>query len=171
MPSNVEIKARVRDFAALSDRARRLSDTPIQVISQVDTFFITKTGRLKLRELDSGRAQLIYYERPDREGPKRSDYTFFETGDAGTLKALLARVLGIRGTVEKVRHLYMIGQTRVHLDKVKGLGHFMELEVVLATGQSQDDGRLIAERLVSRLGIEPHDLLESAYMDLIEQAG
>ena len=30
---------------------------------------------------------------------------------------------------EKVRMLYMVGQTRVHLDKVEGLGEFVELEV------------------------------------------
>jgi predicted adenylyl cyclase CyaB len=170
MPSNVEIKARVRDFAALSVRAAELSEAPVTVIPQVDTFFRIGKGRLKLRELDGGVGQLIYYERPDQDGPKRSDYSIFETRQAGALKSVLAMALGVRGTVEKVRHLYLVGQTRVHLDDVRGLGQFMELEVVLGPDQTADEGRRIAEDLISRLGIQSTDLLEVAYMDLLEQA-
>ena len=170
MPSNVEIKARVRDFAALSDRARQLSDTEVRILPQTDTFFKIAAGRLKLRELDSGPAQLIYYDRPDQDGPKRSDYVIFETSDPRALKSVLTQALGIRGQVNKVRHLYTIGQTRIHLDEVRGLGDFMELEVVLQPGQSDDDGRKIAEELISRLKIDRGDLLEAAYIDLLEQA-
>jgi predicted adenylyl cyclase CyaB len=170
MPSNVEIKARVHDFAALTARAALLSDEPVRVIAQVDTFFRTTKGRLKLRELKGGPAQLIYYERPDQDGPKRSDYSIFETGDAQALQAVLSMALGVRGTVEKTRHLYLIGQTRVHLDDVKGLGQFMELEVVLRPGQDEEEGRRVAQGLLSDLGIDRADLLESAYMDLLEKA-
>jgi len=170
MPSNVEIKARVADFSLLSNRARQLSDAPEVVIPQVDTFFKTEKGRLKLRELQAGRSQLIYYERPDQDGPKRSDYAIFETTNPTELKTLLSRALGTRGTVEKVRHLYMLGQTRVHLDEVKGLGNFVELEVVLGPGQTEQEGQRIAEDLLSQLGIDRRELLESAYMDLIEEA-
>ena len=170
MPSNVEIKARVRDLASLSERARKLSDAPVRIISQVDTFFNVPSGRLKLRELGLGAAQLIYYDRPDQDGPKRSDYVIFETRDPRALKAVLTQALGIRGQVDKVRQLFMIGQTRLHLDEVRGLGHFMELEVVLQPGQSDEDGRSIAEGLISKLGIERRDLLDAAYIDLLERA-
>ncbi len=78
--------------------------------------------------------------------------------------------LGVRGTVDKVRHLYLVGQTRVHLDDVKGLGQFMELEVMLRPDQTDEEGRQVAEGLISSLGIDRKDLLETAYMDLLEQA-
>jgi len=170
MASNVEIKARVQDFDGLRSRAERLSQTPVQVIPQLDTFFITKKGRLKLRELGSGSAQLIYYERPDREGPKRSDYHIFETADAEPLKSVLALALGVRGVVRKVRYLYLIGQTRLHLDDVEDLGQFMELEVVLRPGETEAHGEAVARELISQLEIRDSDLLEVAYMDLLEQS-
>lgn len=45
------------------------------------------------------------------------------------IQAVLSDALGVKGEVRKERRLFMIGQTRVHLDQVEGLGHFMELEV------------------------------------------
>jgi len=153
----------------LSARARELSDTPVEVIPQTDTFFPTEKGRLKLRELAPDRAQLIYYERPDQDGPKRSDYSLFETADPAALRQVLARAFGVRGTVKKVRHLYLIGQTRVHLDEVIDLGDFMELEVVLRPGQSDEEGHRVAEHLLQELGVSDQDLMDVAYMDLLER--
>ena len=168
MPSNIEIKARVRDFDEIRQRAESLSDTPLQVILQEDIFFNTEHGRLKLRILAFDRAQLIYYLRSDREGPKRSDYHIFETQDPENLKLVLDLDYGIRGIVKKTRYLCIVGQTRVHLDDVEGLGQFMELEVVLQEGQSHAEGEEIAKGLMSSLGVERSDLLEGAYMDLME---
>ncbi len=169
MPSNIEIKARARDFNDIRSRAERITDQPVQVIPQEDTFFAVPQGRLKLRVRDLGPAQLIYYERPDQDGPKRSDYSIFETKDPESLKQTLSQALGIRGVVRKTRYLYMVGQTRVHLDDVDGLGQFMELEVVMYTGQSDAEGQAVAEDLMSKLGVEPSDLLEGAYMDMLEK--
>jgi predicted adenylyl cyclase CyaB len=170
MPSNIEIKARVRDFDEIRKRAESLSDTPLLVIPQEDIFFNTETGRLKLRILAPNRAQLIYYLRSDQEGPKRSDYHIFETPDPENLKHVLSLAYGIRGVVKKIRYLYITGQTRVHLDDVEGLGHFMELEVVMQEGQSDAEGQAIAEGLITSLGVERGDLLEGAYMDLLESS-
>ena len=170
MPRNIEIKARVPDVDRLRQRAEALSDTPLHVIPQEDTFFHTEKGRLKLRVLAGDRAQLIYYLRSDQEGPKRSEYHIFETSDPENLKRVLELAYGIRGVVRKRRYLYLVGHTRVHVDDVEGLGHFMELEVVLQPGQSDADGQAIAERLMSDLGVEKEDLLEGAYMDLLESS-
>jgi predicted adenylyl cyclase CyaB len=169
MPANIEIKARARNFPDLKTRAESLSDTPVQIIPQEDTFFHTPKGRLKLRILAPDRAQLVYYERPDQDGPKRSNYHIFETSDPENLKTTLTLALGVRGIVCKTRFLYLAGQTRIHLDDVEGLGYFMELEVVLRDGQTDAEGQAIAEDLMNRLGIQKEDLLEGAYMDLLEK--
>ena len=169
MPANIEIKARVRDLADLRKRAEALSDTPVQVIPQEDTFFNSPRGRLKLRQLGPQRGQLVYYERNDAAGPKRSDYLIAETSDPSALKAALTAALGVRGVVRKTRYLYMVGQTRVHLDEVEGLGQFMELEVVMRPGQGDAEGQAIAHELMNKLGVAESDLLEGAYMDLLEK--
>ena len=168
MATNIEIKARVDDFEALKARTEYLSDQPMIILPQEDTFFNTAKGRLKLRVQSPDRGYLIYYERPNQDGPKRSDYHLAETRDPENLKAALSLALGVRGVVRKTRYLYMVGQTRIHLDDVEGLGHFMELEVVMQAGQSDADGQAIAEDLMRRLEIRKDALLEGAYMDLIE---
>ena len=170
MPTNIEVKARVHDFEEIQRRAEQLSETPVEVIPQEDTFFHTAQGRLKLRLLSPSKGQLIYYTRPDQEGPKRSDYQISVTSNPYDLRRVLELAYGIRGTVKKTRYLYLVGQTRVHLDNVEGLGQFMELEVVLQEGQSEAEGLAIAEGLMAALGVERSDLLEGAYMDLLESS-
>ena len=169
MPVNIEIKARVHDFAGLQKRAEQLSDFPCRVIPQEDTFFNCPHGRIKLRELNPQHGQLVYYVRQDITGPKHSDYKIFETNDPASLKLILTEAFGIRGVITKVRHLYLAGQTRIHLDDVKGLGKFLELEVVLRPEQNDADGQAIAENLMQRLGIQQVDLIDTAYMDMLEK--
>jgi predicted adenylyl cyclase CyaB len=167
VPSNIEIKARAKDFDEIRRRAEAVSDKPVEVLPQEDTFFHTPQGRLKLRVLSGNRGQLIYYTRPDQEGPKRSDYHIFLTSDPENLKRVLDLAYGTRGVVRKTRYLYLAGQTRIHLDDVEGLGQFMELEVVMQEGQSDAEGQAIAEDLMARLGVAGSDLIDGAYMDLL----
>jgi predicted adenylyl cyclase CyaB len=167
MPANVEIKARVRDVAALHARAAVLAeDTPV-LLRQTDTFFRIPHGRLKLRDFGDGTGELIFYQRPDTSGPKVSNYRITRTSDPAGLRETLATALGVMGVVRKRRTLYLVGQTRVHVDEVEGLGHFMELEVVLREGQAAEEGEQIAQELMTTLGIAEADLLTGAYIDLL----
>jgi adenylate cyclase class IV len=169
MAANIEIKARASDFASLQKAAEMVSDTPCQVIPQVDTFFNCPAGRLKLRELGPQEGQLIYYQRPDVTGPKHSEYFIYPTADPQAIKLLLEKAYGIRGVIRKTRYLFLAGQTRIHLDDVQDLGKFVELEVVLKPGQTDAEGRAIATQLMQVLGIGEADLIDSAYMDMAER--
>jgi adenylate cyclase class IV len=62
-------------------------------------------------------------------GAKQSLYDTSQVSDPTNLKIVLTKAYGVRGTVSKTRKLYLVGQTRVHIDKVDGLGNFVELEV------------------------------------------
>jgi predicted adenylyl cyclase CyaB len=167
MPTNIEIKARVHDLGQLRAVAESLADGPAEVIDQEDVFFATGEGRLKLRVFGPQRGELIHYRRPDRAGPKASHYRIAPTTDPAALREILSAVLRPDGVVKKRRWLYRVGQTRVHLDRVEGLGAFLELEVVLRPGQAESDGVAIARDLMGRLGVAEEQLVEGAYVDLL----
>jgi predicted adenylyl cyclase CyaB len=169
MARNIEIKARVPDPAALRARVVSLAASVPQVLVQRDTFYHAPAGRLKLREFADGAAELIYYERPDRLGPKTSIYSRTPVPDAASMRELLGRCLGTKAVVAKSRELFLIGRTRIHLDTVEGLGSFVELEVVLAAGQTDAEGEQIASALMTQLGIREADLVGQAYVDLLHR--
>lgn len=167
MPANIEIKARLADLPRTRALVATISDTPPQTLRQRDTFFQCVHGRLKLRELATGPAELIFYSRPDEAAARRSDYEITKVVNPDSLRDVLTRALGAGQIVEKTRVLYLVGQTRVHLDSVLGLGDFLELEVMLRPGQDAAEGRAIATDLMHRLGIRDSDLCSTSYADMI----
>ncbi len=169
MARNIEIKARVPNPARFRELVESISDSGPETIQQEDVFFQSRKGRLKLRKFADGTAELIQYERPDTQEPTGSDYIKVEVDDALGLEEALSRALGVRGVVRKERELYTVDRTRIHLDHVEGLGDFMELEVMLGPGEASQPGIEMAERLMARLGVSPSDLIEQAYIDLIER--
>ena len=170
MAQNIEIKAKLseQDFQTLEAKVAQLVERD-SVLHQTDTFFNTPLDRLKLREFPDRKAELIAYQRTDQNEPKLSDYIRTTIDDSESLKLALTRSLGLRGVVKKRRDLYLVGQTRVHLDRVEDLGTFVELEVVLNTEQSMQQGNEVADDLMDRLGICNDWLVPSAYIDLLEQ--
>ena len=168
MGRNVEIKARVDDLDAVQRRTRRVADEGPVVLIQEDTFFHCAQGRLKLRKFDDHSGELIAYTRPDASGPNASQYAIHPTDDPDGLRDLLATSLGICGIVRKRRVLYLVGRTRVHLDRVEGLGDFAELEVVLGPGDTDEEGTREAHALMHDLGLG--ELVSGAYIDLLFQS-
>ena len=164
---NIEIKARINDYDKVKRLVEDLCPTPIQTKQQEDTFFNTPKGRLKLRESD-GETAIMYYDRPNSFEPKQSDIVISFIENPDTLKSVLSKSLGIRGIVKKKRILYKYDQTRIHLDDVEGLGNFIELEVVLESNQTSIDGETIAYNLMNMFDIQKTDLIDVAYIDLIE---
>ncbi|XP_046459784.1 uncharacterized protein LOC124206147 isoform X2 [Daphnia pulex] len=142
---NIEIKARINDVKAIVNKVAQLCKTEAEVIDQTDTFFKTENGRLKLREFKNGTGELIYYERPDTDGPKLSNYSKSMVTDPTSLKAVL----------------------QMALDEVVGLGNFFELEVVLQDSQTPADGITTAQLLLEILGIPASDLLSGSYLDCL----
>ncbi len=166
---NIELKARVRDLEDFSARLKKLKPKKPRVLVQEDVFFRVRSGRLKLRTLGHKSGELIFYERPDLPGPKTCEYRIVRTLEPAALRNALSAALGIRGIVKKVRLVCLVGQTRIHLDDVGGLGLFMELEVVLKPGQKSSEGTAIARDLAKKLGLGKSDLISGAYLDLLEK--
>jgi predicted adenylyl cyclase CyaB len=167
MARNIEIKARVANIDAVMPRARALAQHDAERIEQDDIFFRVPHGRLKLRQFADGSAELIHYERADTADAKLSDYRRLPVADAAALREALERALGLLGRVRKQRWLLLAGQTRIHLDRVDGLGEFIELEVVLRDDQNEADGVRIADQLMHELGLAQAERIAGAYLDLL----
>jgi predicted adenylyl cyclase CyaB len=169
MARNIEIKARIQNVEAITARVADLADEgPIEIV-QDDTFFNCERGRLKLRALSSSEGELIFYQRPNQAGPKESFFIVSPTTSPDSLREALSLAYGEAGRVRKHRTLYFVGRTRVHLDRVENLGHFIELEVVLSEGELSESGVAEAHNLMASLGISSDQLIEGAYVDLIAQ--
>lgn len=170
MPRNVEIKARIPGTSALLPTAAAIADQGPFEIAQDDTFFRCDTGRLKLRQFSADHGELIFYQRANEAGPKVSFYVRSATSEPGTLREALSLAYGQVGRVIKHRTLFILGRTRIHIDQVQDLGPFLELEVVLADGESTEDGMRDADSIMERLGVASSQLVESAYVDLLRDA-
>ncbi|XP_053972776.1 uncharacterized protein LOC128888154 [Hylaeus anthracinus] len=169
---NIEIKAKIDDPELIISRTKELTDAECIIIKQHDTFFKAKDGRLKLRLFENGSGELIYYKRFNTLGPKLCIYekTFLDANACTGIINILTLSNGRIGDVKKTRKLYMIGQTRVHIDEVEGLGNFMELEVVLTDEQDMETGEKIAQDLMTKLNIKDQDLIAEAYIDLLNKS-
>lgn len=169
MHRNVEIKARIANIKDLEDKVAGIADGEPTEIVQDDTFFKCANGRLKLRTFPEDRGELIFYKRADESGPKECYYLISKTSEPSTLREALNLAYGEIGRVQKRRLLYFVGRTRIHLDRVKGLGNFLELEVVLNDRESSEDGIEEAKTILCQLGVKDAQLVEGAYVDLLYQ--
>ena len=169
MSRNIEIKAQLESVEGIAAKVAALADQgPVEIV-QDDTFFACERGRLKLRAFSADAGELIFYRRPNQAGPKESFFILSKTAAPDSLRAALSLAYGQAGRVRKRRTLYLVGRTRVHLDRVEGLGHFLELEVVLAEGERPEAGVREAQDLMAALGIAPGQLIEGSYFDLLAQ--
>lgn len=167
MPRNIEIKAKIESIELLLPKALAIADQGPVEIEQDDTFFRCDAGRLKLRTLSPSAGELIFYRRADQQGPKESFYQLTPTHEPDRLRETLSLAWGQIGRVQKKRTLLLVGRTRIHLDRVQGLGHFLELEVVLEEDEPLEAGMQEANDIMAQLGVEPSRLIEGAYLDLL----
>ena len=171
MARNVEIKARIENVALLAPKVAELATEGPLELAQDDTFFNCVTGRLKLRAFSNDAGELIFYRRVNQIGPKESFYIKSPTSSPETLRESLSLAYGQVGRIRKYRTLFLVGRTRVHLDRVEDLGHFLELEVMLEDGESPEVGVREAHELMEQLGIQSTQLIEGAYLDLMLELG
>ena len=160
---NVELKALDPDPARSLATCRELGAEDRGVLRQRDTYFRTRTGRLKLREQEPGGATLIQYDRPDEAAARESRYRLTRVDDPDGLSASLDAALGTLVVVEKERHLLLWEGVRIHLDSVAGLGSFVELEGVAPPDSDLSAERDKVARLQHALGIG--EILTGSYSD------
>lgn len=161
----IEFKARCGDHARIREILKSKSARFVGEDHQVDTYFRVPQGRLKLREGNIENS-LVFYSRPNQSGPKQSDVTMSAVPAESDVKAVLSKALGIFVAVDKRREIYFVENVKVHLDRVEGLGEFVEVEAIgrqseLANLREQCEGFL------REFGIGENDLLAGSYSDMM----
>jgi predicted adenylyl cyclase CyaB len=162
---NLEYKAQLLDLAAAVRTAEELGAVDRGESRQVDTYFHVPGGRLKLRESAGREAQLIAYTRDEQHAERWSSYRVAPISEAAAVHQVLAASLGTRGTVEKLRRVFLWNDCRIHLDVVVGLGQFIEFEV-LSQGNPNDDYRRMAA-LMRAFGLSEEQAILASYADLL----
>lgn len=171
MSTMVEMKARIEDLNATRELLLKLNALQKEVIDQKDTYFDVTSGRLKLREINgSEKAQIFFYERPNIAGVKMNRSISLEVEPSTSAKKMLEKLFKVKVVVKKTREIYSIEKCKVHLDRVVGLGTFLELEM-----QSLEDelsirkSRGILNEILEKLNVPTSSMESLSYSDLLIQ--
>lgn len=166
---NIEIKAHCRAPENIIKVLESLNADYKGEDHQVDTYFNVNQGRLKLRQGNIEHS-LIFYDRAETKGLKQSDVIYDKLQqNSDVLKEQLSRSIGIKVVVDKKRRIYFIDNVKFHVDRVKGLSSFVEIEAIGKKGEEEQ----LAEQCsfyMKQLAIVEDDLIDQSYSDMIENA-
>ena len=165
MPTNLELKARFSSPLNAQRIARGLHARRIGILKQRDVYYCVPKGRVKLRTVVSGKSELIVYRRADARSSRYSDYLVIPLSAPKTTNQLCTTLFGVLVEVRKTRLLYLYENARIHIDKVEGLGSFVEFEVIVQRGKQQ--ARLLMKKLIEAFKISPDNILGVSYSDLL----
>jgi predicted adenylyl cyclase CyaB len=167
MARNVEVKVRLSDLIDVRVRIAALGARYSVTEEQVDRYFELDSGRrVKLRSIAGAAAQLIHYDRPETSGMRVSTYeiTAVRDDDAGVCLVPKGEPLVV---VRKQREVHLLDNVRVHLDRVDGLGSFLELEAVVDAQHDESRCRAQVERITRALWLRDADFIRASYADLL----
>ncbi|MBN2461408.1 MAG: class IV adenylate cyclase [Candidatus Cloacimonetes bacterium] len=168
MQINFEIKARYDDLDKARSILKKIKAVYIGSDHQIDTYFQCQRGRLKLREGNIENS-FVFYKRQDQTETKRSEVYLHTLKPHTAFKDILDRALGVKVIVDKIRDIYFIDNVKIHLDQVRNLGSFIEIEAI-GIGRETPDHILQdqCESLCHILMVEKHNLLSGSYSDMLQ---
>jgi predicted adenylyl cyclase CyaB len=164
---NFEFKARLKDEQRVRAMLKTLQARFVGTDHQVDTYFRAPAGRLKVRE---GRIEnaLIFYKRSNARRARRAQIDMMLLPRRNSVRAILCSALGVLAVVDKRREIYFAGNVKIHLDRVRGLGKFLEVEAISRAGDLKKI-RAQARKFQKLLGITSKDIVPESYADLVLQ--
>ena len=168
MPKNYEIKFPVENYnqvkkKALALRGKFQSQNHYSE-AQKDFYYKVKKARLKLRVINNSFGSLIFYDRPEEEGKRISEYLLERTKDHNEMKEILDNLFDELVTVSKKREIFIYDNIRIHLDKVKNLGVFLEFEIIFS---SIDKAKKQMKEMIEHFGLDEDKFIKNSYSDLL----
>lgn len=162
---NIELKARDANPEYSLEVCQEIGAEDQERIWQTDTYFRANHAGLKLREETPGHAHLIQFVRADQAQERESRYWISEVENPQSMLIVLDHAIGIKGVVEKQRHLFLWQTVRIHLDQVTDLGSFIELEAVAPPEPDLVYERELVSELRERFRITDDRLIAHGYAD------
>lgn len=167
MAENIEFKAKINNYSLMYQRVAQLTKVNPTVLLQQDIFYKAHFGRLKLRSIYNTEHELIFYLRPNKEGPKRSKYIRIRINNESLIDSILTKTLGQLVVVRKQRNLFLLDKIRFHLDRVDNLGAFLEIEYILSPMESRETALGTVNNLIQKLQIQKNMLVDHSYAELL----
>lgn len=165
MPINLELKVLCNSFNKIQKLLEEINADCIGELIQKDIYYQIENGLLKLR-IENGEQSLIKYTRDEKGKDRWSDFQVIKFSE-GNAEEFLKDIFNIETVVEKNRLVYIYDNTRVHLDKVKDLGEFLELETLVVNGS--DDAKKRFNDIIDKLKIDLNSQIKNSYKILIEE--
>lgn len=164
MKKNLEIKYKFGNLREISYVTGLLKNYSRTIEIQTDIYYKTGKGRLKLRIINDTEGSLILYNRAEKKNKRISKYTISKTKDYRELDFILRKQFGVLVTVSKKREVYVYNNVRVHIDTVKGLGKFLEIEIIYdEISKAKNQMKL----LISDLKLDENKFIKVSYSDLL----
>lgn len=164
---NIEIKARTKQHGTIREILTSQGAEFRGTEDQTDTYFKVQNGRLKLRQGKSERS-LISYQRKNTPGVRQSEFSIYSTENPELLYSMLSETVGVLVEVSKTREVYYIDNVKFHLDNVKGLRTFVEIEASnMYADKPVEELRRQCEKYVSLFGISEDEHVGVSYSDLL----
>jgi len=167
---NIELKILVNNFKKIKFLLKRIEAENIGKIYQKDIYYYCKNRRLKIRNIDNKKYELISYIRPNKTNSKISTYEIFNINSKKIklIKSLMEKKFTQRNIVEKKRDLWIWRNTRVHLDRVKELGYFMELETIVGN-RHLEEAKAEFDNIFKLLDLKKYKKIANSYSDLLSE--
>ena len=166
MPTNLELKIKVGSHQKVRERLVDLGADNIGVLNQRDVYYNIPEGLLKLR-IENEKESLIFYERDEKGSNRWSDFDVIKFESTGG-EDFLSKIFPVETVVVKVRELYIYDNTRIHLDEVKNLGSYLELETLVLKGKEEAKERF--ENIITILRLDTSKQIRKSYRDLLLQS-
>lgn len=163
MPKNLEIKVILSSHKEVKEILHKNKIPFEELLSQKDIYYKSDKGLLKLR-IENDKQTLIFYDRDEKSKKRWSDYHLLEIENTDANK-YLKRFLEVLKIVKKKRELYLYKNTRIHLDYVKGLGCFLELETRVVKGLKDAEKRFTF--MMDLLKLRDEKEIRASYKDLL----
>lgn len=163
MPQNLELKVKLASHKEVKKHLKNIKASFIKTLNQKDVYYKIPNGLLKLR-IENGKQSIIKYMRNEKGKDRFSNYEVlhFSSGDS---EKFFKDFFKIETVVEKKRKLFMYDYTRIHLDEVKGLGDFLELETLVINGKA--DAKKRFKTIIGLLDLVKYDEIRKSYRDLM----